>query len=218
MNPITHIHIQAELDFQTLCSKLTKIVIRMSYLPTDRRGLALQSLMQICMWMLMEIKHIQPYASGNTSQLTMMFGLKNLDAVKFVNSMDIFLRASFLTVFMFETENLLKMIRNNLSNTSTSNGYYDISKDVLQITHPSNLQQKHDILQVPAYTRNCLHSSGVHTKSTKSFTIDTENFDFIQDQMFNKAGWNHIFFMINKLIDVLEEILINNEVKQLRIP
>lgn len=218
MNPITHIHIQAELDFQTLCSKLTKLVTRMSYLPTDRRGLALQSLMQICMWMLMEIKHIQPYASGNTSQLTTMFGLKNFDAVKFVNSMDIFLRASFLTVFMFETENLLKMIRNNLSNTSTSNGYYDISKDVLQITHPSNLQQKHDILQVPAYARNCLHSSGIHTKSTKSFTIDTENFDFIQDQMFNKAGWNHIFFMINKLIDVLEEILINNKVKQLRIP
>lgn len=218
MNPITHIHIQAESDFQVLCSKLTNLAVRMSYLPTDGRNRALQSLIKICMWMLVEIKHIQPYASGNISQLMTMFGLNNPDAVKFVNSMDIFLRASFFTLFMFETENLLKMIRNNLPNTSTSNKYYDISKDVLQITHPNNWQQKHDVLQVPAYVRNCLHNSGVHSKQNKSFIIDNENFNFIQDQMFNKASWNYIFFMIDKLIDVLDEILINAQVRQLRIP
>jgi hypothetical protein len=187
MNPITGIHIQAETDFQILCSKLTDLATRMSYLSTDGRGRALHSLISICMWMLLEIKHIQPYASGNISQLTAMFGINNPDAARFVNSMDTFLRASFLTIFMFEVENLLKKIRNNLSSTSTGNKYYDISKDVLLITHPSNWQQKHDILQVPAYTRNCLHSSGIHTKPTVSVTIGTENFNFIQGQMFNKA-------------------------------
>lgn len=218
MTPITNIHIQAESDFQTLCSKITSLATRMSYLPTDGRNRSLSSLISICMWMLLEIKHIQPYANGNITQLTTIFGIGNPDAVRFVNSMDIFLRASFLTVFMFETENLLKKIRNNLSPTSTNNKYFDISSDILQITHPSNWQQKHDVLQVPAYTRNCLHNSGIHNKADKSFVIGTENFNFIQGQMFNKASWNNIFFMTDKLIDVLEEILTNSQVRLLSIP
>ena len=55
------------------------------------------------------------------------------------------------------------MIRNQLHN-SKKDSYYSISKEVLKITHPTDWQQKHDILRVPALIRNCLHTGGVHTK------------------------------------------------------
>ena len=217
MTVFLQIYKQAESDFQQLYSKIRDLNEKMNYPRTDVRHGALQSLMQICMWGLFEIRNFQNHGIINTLELMNQFGLNKQDTTVFANSIDVFLRASFLTIFMFETENLLRTIRNKLPESGASNKYYDITKDVLQVTHPDNISEIHDALQLPAYVRNCLHNSGIHTNASKSFTIRDVTYDFIQCQMFNRADWSNIVIFIDELVNVLDDILSNSNVKNLSI-
>ncbi len=217
MSTFLQVYQQAQLDFQQLCSKIRDLNLKANYPATDKRHGALQSLMKICMWKLMDIKSFQNYGIEHTSILITTFNLNRHDALQFANSTDILLRVSFLTLFMFQTENLLRMILDNLDVNGTSNKYYNICKDVLQVTHPNNLQEKHDILQVTAYLRNCLHNSGAHTNQSKSFTIGNVTYDFVQNQMFSHAAWSDIIIMVNELVDVVDEIISDSNVKALSI-
>lgn len=218
MSTFLQVYQQAELDFQQLCSKTRDLNLKMKIPVTDKRHGALQSLMKICMWKLMDIRGFKNYGIEHTSILMTTFNLSSSDALQFAKSIDILLRGSFLTLFMFQTENLLRMIRDNLSATGTSNKYYNICKDVLQVTHPNDMQQKHDILQISAYVRNCLHNSGMHTNQSKSFLIRNITYYFVQNQMFSQAAWSNIVIFIEELLDVLEEILTNSNVQELSIP
>jgi len=209
---------QAEQDFQQLCSKTRNLNLKVKIPVTDKRHGALQSLMKICMWKLMDIRNFINYGIEHTSILMTTFNLSRHDALQFANSVDILLRASFLSLFMFQTENLLRMIRDNLSVKGTSNKYYNICEDVLKVTHPKDWKQKHNILQISAYLRNCLHNSGMHTNPSKSFTIRNVKYDFVQNQMFSHATWSDIVIFIEELVDVLEEVLIHSKVKKLSIP
>jgi len=208
---------QAITDFEKLCSQYRDLNLKMKYPSSDKRYGSLQSLMKISMWNLMEIKEFLPYAQGNTSKLMKMFNLNPSDSIQFAKSIDIFLRAAFLSLFMFQVESLLKMIRNQLL-TSPKDNYYNISKEVLKITHPTDWQQKHEILRIPALIRNCLHTSGVHTKDDEKLTVRGVEYEFKKDQMFNNASWDFIYIFIEELGLVLEEILSTAEVKKLVIP
>jgi len=142
------------------------------------------------------------------------FGLSKEDSTMFGMSIFVYQRSAFLTLFMFQVENLLKMIRNNLPNLSKSEKYYDVCKDVLSVTHPSNTQEKHEILQCPALMRNCLHTSGVHTKANVTVTVNGTQYNFTKNQMFNSGGWDSIYAVLDSLVDVIYEIFNDSNVKK----
>jgi len=204
-------------NFQTLCTKLRDLNAKMNYPDTDRRHASLQSLMKICMWIQMELEDFIPHMK-DTSELMKRFGLSKEDSIQFGLSISVYQKASFITLFMFQIENLLKIIRNELPNLSNSNKFYNISHDVLSVTNPREIKEKHDILRCPAMVRNCLHSSGTHTQQTETLQVGSRTFDFVEDKTFNDAGWDSIYFMVNALVDVLQEILDTNNVKNLMIP
>lgn len=207
---------QAVVDFKKLNSKLRDLNVKMKYKKIDKRYGSLQSLLKISMWMFMEIDSFVIFTTGNTSKLIKMFNLTKPDSIQFAKSIDVFLRASYLALFMFQVEGLLKMIRNELPNTSSSNKYYDITKDVLKISHPQNWQSKHDVLQAPALIRNCLHTSGVHTNKDTKVTVRGIDYEFFKDKKFQQASWDYIYMFIDELVNVLKEILTSSPTKKIK--
>lgn len=202
-------------DFQNLQTKTRDLNAKMNYNQSDKRRGSLQSLMKIPMWTYMEIERFLPYVNGNTTELMQKFNLDEHDSILFAKSIDIFIKAAFLTLFMFQVESLLKMIRNNLPNTSSNDSYGKIAEDVVRITHPTNWQQQLDVLRTPALIRNCLHNSGVHNKPSVSLIVNGRTFSFVQNQMFGNAGWDNLYFVIDELVNVLDEILTSQDVTQI---
>ncbi|MCA9828644.1 MAG: hypothetical protein KC444_09725 [Nitrosopumilus sp.] len=85
--------------------------------------------------------------------------------------------------------------------------YYDIVTKLLSVLQIQNSDEKRDILNLLAYVRNCLHSNGIHTKSSKEITLDGYTFKFEKDKPFNQARWAHIYFAVINTYSILEEIL-----------
>lgn len=206
---------EAIVDFRNLFQKLKDLNANMIYPKNDKRYGTLQSLLKIVMWILMEIEEFLPVAKGDTSKYRRKFNLDQPNSIKFAKSIDIFLRASFIALFMFQVEVLLRTIRDKLPIKSKSNKYYDISLQVLKKTHPIDWKQKHDVLKAPSLIRNCLHNEGTHTKKYEKVTVRGVDYEFFENQKCNFTSWDYLFIFMDELVNVLKEIVTSSVVQKI---
>jgi len=127
-------------------------------------------------------------------------------------------RMSFVTVFQFQLETLMKILLAELTKKNPPIGFYNISDRLLNVLSINNIDYKLDVLNALAYMRNCLHSNGVHTNPSKSFEVNGLKLDFIENKLLKIGKWEEICHLARESISIIGEILDNSKVRELESP
>jgi len=152
------------------------------------------------------------------STVRQLIGLETGD-IKIPMEADLtFTRLSYTAIFNFQIENLLKNILAILEKKNPPQSFYRILEKILKILSIVNSEEKFDILYSMALMRNCLHSNGIHTQETKHIKIKGHEMNFVEGQSYEGGNLDEIHFVANEMLDVLEEILDHEKVKNLDIP
>lgn len=125
-------------------------------------------------------------------------------------------RMSFITMFQFQLETLMKILLAEFSTKKLPQGFYDISKELLTVLSIKNIDYKLDVLNALAYMRNCLHSNGVHNKPTKTFDVNGLKLEFIENKLLKVGKWEEICHLANESISIIGEILETPKVSDLK--
>ena len=129
----------------------------------------------------------------------------------------LFVRLSFVALFQFQLETLLKILLSKITHKSTPDGYYNIAKEILDILDIKNSKTKHNILNCLALMRNCLHSNGIHTKPSKTITVKGHKMKFVKGKSYHGGNLDEIHFMVNEVLMILEEILDHPKIQEIKI-
>ena len=80
------------------------------------------------------------------------------------------------------------------------------------MTKVADHQTKHDILMVPAWIRNTLHSAGIHSRASKTVVIDGESYRFEKGKRLSCGSWSHLIYCLSNALDIYEEMLCSSVV------
>ena len=140
-----------------------------------------------------------------------------------VDTFEVMQRAAFLSIFMFQVEVFLKNIAKarNIDLKSSgkkpkSKGFRVITREIIFKLFSENQEERIHFLNMLAMIRNCLHSSGYHNESNFKISIDGKVYEFIRGEKIEFASWVHICIFLNKLVDVLYEIVNSKPVKKIK--
>jgi len=214
---------QANIEFPKIINKLNQIQDSSLSL-SDLRLTTIVKLREASMWAAFQVKSFPDLMMKASSPIpiylkTINGNISDSHIKQLVSNFDLMNRASFLTMFLFQIEVLLNGINSVLPNQSSRTNYNALIKHVLRelsISDPND--SRYDILNVPALVRNCLHAEGKHTRDDNHGEINGVLFRFTRGQTHSYGSWEHTCFFCNKAIDVIEEILNSNFVKNTLIP
>lgn len=184
------------------------------------------SLGSITWWITIQIFLYGNYITtkpGRTSILNEIFQSKSNDQSGFQKRMTeiaenfrLIPQNTFYTQFLFQVESFLRSIDEQIPNKKQNRimDFNEMQKRVLKHVDISDYEKKIDIIKTMSLIRNCLHNDGYYSgKDNEHTKIGKYHFDFIIDERTPYRSWKHLHFFAEKIIDVLEEIsvLINTK-------
>lgn len=116
-------------------------------------------------------------------------------------------RLGFVTLIQFQIENMLKNILAKLIKENPPQGYYKLSRLLLETLQITDLDQKHKILDTLQSIRNSYHSNGIHTKKSKKITINCHDYLFEEGKTVNCSEWGELHLLLMHIFNIIEEIL-----------
>lgn len=126
-----------------------------------------------------------------------------------VENIDVRNRIAYLTISLFQFENLFVSIAKELGFTENET-YHNSTKFVINNLPIKNKTEKIDSLVLPSVLRNTLHSSGIYkNKKDKILKVNNISFKFINNQTHSYTNWRTIIFCFNNVIEIIEEVLNN---------
>lgn len=130
-----------------------------------------------------------------------------------------FTRLSFIILFQFQIETLLRIILQHITGKDSPWNYSDVVERILTTLKINDKEKKIDILNILAYARNAFHSNGVHIIKDEEFHVDNLTFKFVKGQTIeNSFSWAEIHYVANAVITIVEEILDSKEVRSIPSP
>lgn len=223
----------AQKDFQLSKTHYTNLFNRLKslmneYEPNnadDARHSGWQGLLMTILLAMNIFKKFTPVHAGNESLKDYCWYVETSKEQRdmMVDTLEVMHRVSFLTVFMFEVEIFIKSIAVELNidlqttgRRPKQKGFRALTREIINILFSEEQQQRIDYLNLPAMVRNCLHASGYHKEEDYEISIDEYSFEFKTNEKIQFTSWQHIHLFITKLIDVLEEILNEERLKDVR--
>lgn len=212
--------------FQQLVKRLSKFTGE--YEPNnadDARHSGWQGLVLVVMVGLGNLKSFFPvHANPELLQEYCFFSIPTDKSKKqMVDTFEVMQRAAFLSIFMFQVEvflkNIAKAINIDLKTSGKkpkSKGFRAITREIIFKLFSENQEERIHFLNMPAMIRNCLHSSGYHNEAGFKILIDGKVYEFVRSEKIEFASWVHIYIFLNKLVDVLEEIVNSKSVKKIK--
>lgn len=207
--------------FQRLIEKLEVIkeqVIKNSNLrdhDQDARLIELDAMQmdiqQVRMWMnaffSLASKCSTPHNQFDQNEFLHLLG-SNLALKQTENYMFKTLRLGFVTLQHFKLDSLFYSVlcELNVMKKSSIKSYSYKVKEILNNSIGMN-EAKKDCLLAFAYIRNSLHTNGIHRNRSIDINIDNIQFSFEKGKKLECAGWKHVVILLEKNIDILEEIL-----------
>ncbi len=192
------------------------------YSDPDTRGVALRSA-RICalssVMVLNFLGHLQA-GSITSEEFQQLVGMTRGTAREGARVLEKMTRLGFVTLFLFQIENLLKNLLRGLGQEPPK-GYYDIARTLLRSVSVSDPDSKLEILNTPALIRNSLHANGIHygyKESSSSLTIGGVAYEFVHSKPVRCAGWHHIIHALDAVVGVIIEILSTPAIKALKDP
>ncbi len=115
-------------------------------------------------------------------------------------------KVSFNTMTQFALENCIERVLDAIPGEKAQGTFSKSSLRILEVTKIADHKKKHDILMVPAWIRNTLHSVGVHSRTSKTIVIDGEYYKFEKGKRLSCASWSHLMHCLLNALDIYEEI------------
>jgi len=125
-------------------------------------------------------------------------------------------KLSLILIGQFQLENCIENLNIALGLNSNLPGFYNKAKTI--INHLGINSERLEILNTGALIRNSLHSNGIHKgfRNTDShIRIEGVDYDFIHDQKVTCASLPHITHSLECAVNVLDEIIISQQIKQI---
>ena len=123
-------------------------------------------------------------------------------------------KQAFVVNSQFQVENGLKNLLRALEPANTTDSFVRIAREILVVCKVSDLDLKHRVLYTPALIRNCLHSNGIHTRSSVTNVINGVEYKFEQGQRFTCGHLSQVVHALSASLDVIEEILLSDAARK----
>ncbi len=129
--------------------------------------------------------------------------------------MDSLAKKNFLIEFLFQTQGFLKSVNKILPKTFDDSKYESLMKNILKELKISEKNEEgYRIMKFPANIRNCLHNKGMFTDDNEGGKIDGINFSFKKGENVEYLSWRHMYFFIDHMLDIIEQISKHDLVKE----
>lgn len=125
-----------------------------------------------------------------------------------VENIDIRNRISYLTISLFQFENLFVQLAKH-QGFNKRETYWNVSHYIINNSTLDNKTEKIHALILPSIVRNTLHSRGIYRNeknSTLVLTVKNISFKFENNKPHDFSSWREIIFYFNNIIDVIDEL------------
>lgn len=125
-------------------------------------------------------------------------------------------RHSLLTLFHFKLDSLFQNLLRAFGTEPGKAGFGSNSKDLLCRITLTNPQRAAETLKAITSLRNTLHNNGIHRgPDWGPFEAHGLTYEFTKDHDVKCASFAHVLAILDSTIDVLEEVLLSAQVKNL---
>jgi len=121
-------------------------------------------------------------------------------------------KVSFTTMTQFALENCIERVLDALPGEKAQGTFSKSSLRLLEVTKVADQQTKHEILMVPAWIRNTLHSACIYSRMPKTVVIDGESYKFEKGKRLSCGSWSHLMHCLLNALDIYEEMLCSSVV------
>lgn len=204
------------LQIQTVKDKCNHILSELSLPKDDARAEGIIHVRQFCNTLAsVPIKLQQNSEKPNNVPIIMqLLGLPRVEDLKIcLGDLNKNCKASFITMTQFALENCISRILDAIPGEKPQDTFYHRSLRLLEVTKTPDHLTKHDILMVPAWIRNALHSAGVHGRGSKSVVVGGECYIFEKGKRVSCCSWSHLLHCLLVALDIYEEMLCSSRVR-----
>ncbi len=203
------------LQIQDVKDKCSHILKKLDLPVNDARTEAIIRVRQFCNTLAAVPIRLQRSVEkgSNLAHITQLLGLHRLEDLKScLSDLDENAKVSFITMTQFALENCIERVLDAIPGEKAQGSFSKSSLRLLEVTGVADHQTRHDILMVPAWIRNTLHSAGVHDRTSRTIVIDKEAYTFEKGKVLSCASWSHLMHCLSSALDIYEQILCSSVV------
>jgi hypothetical protein len=164
------------------------------------------------LWLLIQFDSYLEVLDRHGNKVSRYVGLTEPDRTQFLLQYDTINRAGYCTKAMFDIEYFLNILAEHLG-VKTDGGYWRVTERMKESLNLTDQQFK--ILNVPAALRNSLHNNGYHMQKDFEVVICGKLYKFEKGKQVMFSGWDNLYIMFDKLLDVIVFIIESAKVKRL---
>jgi hypothetical protein len=206
------------LQIQAVKDKCNQILHELSLSNEDARTQEIVHVRQFCNTLAAVPIKLQQNAERpkNVRIIMQLLGLQSPEDLKScLGDLNKNAKASFITMTQFALENCISRVLDAIPSEKAQGTFSRSSLRLLEVTKTPNHQAKHDILMVPAWIRNALHSAGIHGRASRIIVIDGESFMFEKGKRLSCASWSHLTHCLLIALDIYREMLCSSVVRSI---
>lgn len=195
-------------QIRTLKNRCNDLVGRLDVGVEDVRAEAIIQVRQFCNTLAAVPIKLQQNAEANPPAIMEILGLTRFEDLKScLGDLNKNTKLSFITMTQFALENCVERVLDALPGEQSQGYFSKAAERIIEIAELANRPRKLEVLMVPAWIRNSLHAGGVHTRATKSVTIDGASYVFEKGRRVSCATWSHLVHCVQHALGVYEEVL-----------
>ncbi len=206
------------LQIQTVKDKCNHILKKLDLPNNDARAEGIIHVRQFCNTLAAIPIKLQQNAEirRNVPVIMQLLGLQHIEHLKScLGDLNKNAKTSFITMTQFALENCIERVLDAMPGEKAQRTFSKSSLRLLEVTKVANHQSKHEILMVPAWIRNSLHSACIHSRASKTVVIDGEFYKFEKGKRISCASWSHLMHCLLNALDIYEEMLCSSVVNSI---
>jgi|GEM_PF-4719801 len=203
------------LQIQAVKDKCNHILKRLALPDDDARAQGIVHVRQFCNTLAaVPIKLQQNAEVGSNVRIIMqLLGVQRHEDLKScLGDLNKNAKVSFITMTQFALENCIERVLDAIPGEKAQGTFCKGSLRLLKVTKVADHQTKHDILMVPAWIRNTLHSACIYRGGSKEVVIDGECYRFEKGKGLYCGTWSHLMHCLSNALDIYEEMLCSSVV------
>lgn len=203
------------LQIQDVKDKCNRILKQLALPNDDARAQGIIHVRQFCNTLAAVPIKLQQNAENRrkVSSIMQLLGLQRIEHLKScLGDLNKNAKVSFITMTQFALEHCIERVLDAIPGEKAQGTFSRSSLRLLEVTQVADHQRKLDMLMVPAWIRNTLHSAGVHSRTSRIVVIDGESYRFEKGKRISCASWSHLMHCLLNVLDIYEEMLCSSVV------
>lgn len=203
------------LQIQEIKDKCNSIIGNLNLAEGDVRMQGMIHVRQLCNTLAAIPIKLQQNAENpnNMPAILSLLGLSNIDDLRrILHDFNANAKAGFITTVQFALENCIVCIIEAIPGVDPQFNFSQNAEIIIELSEILQVENKLDLMMLPAWIRNALHANGIHTKSNRTIVVDGESYIFERGQRIACGSWSHLFHAVFHSLSVVEEIFLSNRI------